>query len=332
MCSYCIVPFTRGRERSRPIESILTEVIGLRNQGLREITLLGQNVNSYRDCSEENEGSPTTMAPGFKTVYKPKLGGLPFSELLRRVAESVPDMRIRFTSPHPKDFSLEVLEVIRDHSNVCKNIHLPAQSGNDQVLERMRRGYTREAYLNLVDTIRLYLPEVGLSSDFICGFCGETDTEFEDTLSLMSTVRYNVAYLFAYSMREKTTAHRRYQDDVPQNIKVERLQRMAEVYRRHATELHRSFIGQEQLILIEGYSKRSKDYFFGRNEANIKVIIPIRKIPSQHSNINFSNASDGTLVAPVVGDFVAVRIEDANSQVLKGTPLCLTSIRSFYGK
>lgn len=203
MCSYCIVPFTRGRERSRPIESIEYEAKQLYSQGIKEVTLLGQNVNSYRDLRVDQELKTTdTMASGFKTVYKTKKGGMRFAELLERIAEAVPEMRIRFTSPHPKDFPDHVLRVMKKYPNICENIHLPAQSGNSNVLERMRRGYTREAYLELVDHIRSIMPNVGLSSDFICGFCGETDEEFSDTISLIEQVRYNVAYLFAYSMRE----------------------------------------------------------------------------------------------------------------------------------
>lgn len=203
MCSYCIVPFTRGRERSRAVESIEREVEQLAEQGIREITLLGQNVNSYRDLTVDPDRTMTgTLVSGFKTVYKPKVGGLRFGELLARVAETVPETRIRFTSPHPKDFPDDVLHAMLRYPNICKNIHLPAQSGNSIVLERMRRGYTREAYLELVDHIRALMPDVGLSSDFICGFCGETDDEFQDTITLIERVRYNVAYLFAYSMRE----------------------------------------------------------------------------------------------------------------------------------
>ncbi|XP_016961405.1 CDK5RAP1-like protein [Drosophila biarmipes] len=326
MCTYCIVPFTRGRERSRPLESIVAEVRALEEQGVREVTLLGQNVNSYRDRSgQEGEDSlKATPVPGFSTVYKPKTGGTPFAELLRAVARAVPEMRIRFTSPHPKDFSDEVLRVIRDHPNVCKQLHLPAQSGNTQVLERMRRGYSREAYLELVQHIRRFLPNVGLSSDFICGFCGETEDEFQDTVSLIQQVQYNVAYLFAYSMREKTTAHRRYKDDVPVNVKNERLQRMVQAFRKGATQLHRKMEGQEQLILIEGKSKRSDAHWFGRNDANIKVIVPAMELPV---------AGDlGAIRSYGVGDFVAVRIEESNSQVLKGTPLELSSITGFHSR
>lgn len=189
-------------------------------------------MNSYRDVSEGNDAvslvpAPTKLTNGFQTVYKPKIGGLRFSHLLEKVAKIDPEVRMRFTSPHPKDFPDDLLyvskiihyerlnitavifQVIRDHPNICKNLHLPAQSGNSDTLQRMRRGYTREAYLELIDHVREILPNVAFSSDFICGFCGETDSEFQDTLSLIEKVQYNSAFLFMYSMREKTTAHRR---------------------------------------------------------------------------------------------------------------------------
>ncbi|XP_022210824.2 CDK5RAP1-like protein [Drosophila obscura] len=322
MCTYCIVPFTRGRERSRPLASIVNEVRALQEEGVKEVTLLGQNVNSYRDKGAGEASEQPSLVPGFKTVYKPKTGGIPFSELLQSVAEAVPEMRIRFTSPHPKDFSDEVLRVIRDYPNVCKQLHLPAQSGNTEVLARMRRGYTREAYLELVDHIREILPTVGLSSDFICGFCGETEAEFEDTVSLINRVQYNVAYLFAYSMREKTTAHRRYVDDVPVAVKTARLQRMVQAFREGATQLHKHFEGQQQLILIEGKSKRSDAHWFGRNDANIKVIVPAMDLPTGATANAARRAID-------VGDFVVAQIDESNSQVLKGTPLEISSIGSF---
>lgn len=204
MCTYCIVPFTRGRERSRPIDSIENEVKTLAEQGIKEVTLLGQNVNSYRDLSIDsmNSDEPMKIVSGFKTVYKTKKGGMKFAELLQRIAEAVPEVRIRFTSPHPKDFPDDVLIVMKKYPNICRNIHLPIQSGNNAVLERMRRGYTREAYLELVAHIRSKLPGIGISSDFIAGFCGETEDEFTDTLSAIEKVKYNMAYMFAYSMRE----------------------------------------------------------------------------------------------------------------------------------
>lgn len=315
MCSYCIVPFTRGRERSRPMASIEEEVRHLQSQGVKEITLLGQNVNSYRDISTTADKGPTTLAPGFKTVYKPKIGGARFGELLEKIAEAVPEVRIRFTSPHPKDFPEEVLRIIQKHPNICKNLHLPAQSGSTTVLERMRRGYSREAYLELIERVRNLLPNVALSSDFILGFCGETEEEFADTLSLIEAVQYNVAYIFPYSMREKTTAHRRFKDDIPKEVKAERMRRTIEVFRRNATELNSRMIGQEQLILIEGNSKRSQEDFYGRNDGNIKVIIPKIKLNSRE-------------IQP--GDYIAVKIHSASSQVLKGTPLRHTTLSDFH--
>lgn len=259
MCSYCIVPFTRGKERSRPLASIVAECLQLGQQAsIREITLLGQNVNSYRDLSTDagdaDRSATYTLAPGFKTVYKPKQGGARFARLLEEVAGLLPQTRIRFTSPHPKDFPDDVLHVMRAHRNICANLHMPAQSGSSAVLERMRRGYTREAYVALVQRVRELLPGVTLSSDFICGFCGETDAEFAETISLMEEVRYQVAYMFAYSMREKTTAHRRFVDDVPAEVKNERLRQMIDTFRRAATEENARFVGKEQTILVEGVS------------------------------------------------------------------------------
>ncbi|KAK9738028.1 Radical SAM superfamily [Popillia japonica] len=292
MCTYCIVPFTRGRERSRPVSSIIDELQYLSDQGVKEITLLGQNLKDLRWLN--------------LPVYKTKLGGLRFADLLEKVADVNPEIRIRFTSPHPKDFPDEVLQLIQEKPNICQSLHLPAQSGNSNVLERMRRGYTREAYLELVEHVRQILPNVAISSDFICGFCGETEEEFQDTLSLIEAVKYNTAYLFPYSMREKTTAHRRYQDDVPQYIKQRRLDRMIHLYRGIVKSLNRQKIGQLQLVLVEGYSKRSKLHLAGRNDANIKVIFPIGEIPVQ------DDSSSCRSIEP--GDYIVVQINDSTSQ------------------
>lgn len=322
MCTYCIVPFTRGRERSRPVSSILHEIELLSEEGVKEVTLLGQNVNSYRDLSRVGAtDNVTSLAKGFKTVYKTKKGGLRFADLLEQVAAVNPEMRIRFTSPHPKDFPDEVLEMIKTHPNVCKSLHMPAQSGNSAVLERMRRGYTREAYLELIDRVREYLPEVALSSDFICGFCDETEEEFLDTLSLMELVRYNTAYLFPYSMREKTTAHRRYEDNVSAEVKQERLERMIKVFRQNALKLNAAQIGRIHLVLIEGFSKRSNQFLRGRNDHNIRVILPDEIVP-------FKDGSKGRRLEK--GDYVAVLVNDATSQVLKGIPLYLSGLQEFY--
>ncbi|KAK7872978.1 hypothetical protein R5R35_004282 [Gryllus longicercus] len=327
MCTFCIVPFTRGRERSRPLSSILEEVRQLSEEGVKEVTLLGQNVNSYRDLSEVHHfgrastDEETHMSRGFKTVYRPKRGGLRFADLLEKVSNVNSEMRIRFTSPHPKDFPDEVLHLIRERPNICNNLHLPAQSGNDRVLERMRRGYTRAAYLELVDHVRDVLPGVTLSSDFICGFCGETEQEFEDTLSLMERVQYHMAFLFPYSLREKTVAHRKLQDDVPSAVKQERLLAMVGLFRRGALKLNKEQIGRRQLILVEGRSKRSDQFLAGRNDGNTKVIIPAYSVPEHRFSRN-----DKPIVS---GDYVVVQINDASSQVLKGTPLYHSTLSEF---
>lgn len=321
MCSYCIVPFTRGRERSRPIDSIIDEVKQLSSLGIKEVTLLGQNVNSYRDLSHESK-SCVSLVPGFKTVYKPKSGGLTFDILLEEVAKVDPEMRIRFTSPHPKDFPDQVLRVIKSHSNIAKNIHLPAQSGSNQVLERMRRGYTREAYFDLVDRIRHVIPNCTLSSDFICGFCGETQSEHNDTIDLLNRVRYNTAFTFAYSMRERTHAFYKLSDDVPNDVKISRLNEVNQLYRELALDINKSLVGKEQIILIEGQSKKSQNDLYGRNEANLKVIVKKSSIPQ----INDSN--DLRPISP--GDYVVVRIEDCSSITLIGKPICRTTLSDYY--
>jgi tRNA-N(6)-(isopentenyl)adenosine-37 thiotransferase enzyme MiaB len=321
MCSYCIVPFTRGRERSRSIDSIIDEVKQLSSLGIKEVTLLGQNVNSYRDLSHESK-SCVSLVPGFKTVYKPKSGGLTFDILLEEVAKVDPEMRIRFTSPHPKDFPDQVLRVIKSHSNIAKNIHLPAQSGSNQVLERMRRGYTREAYFDLVDRIRHVIPNCTLSSDFICGFCGETQSEHNDTIDLLNRVRYNTAFTFAYSMRERTHAFYKLSDDVPNDVKISRLNEVNQLYRELALDINKSLVGKEQIILIEGQSKKSENDLYGRNEANLKVIVKKSSIPQ----INDSN--DLRPISP--GDYVVVRIEDCSSITLIGKPICRTTLSDYY--
>ncbi|XP_063625713.1 CDK5RAP1-like protein [Cydia splendana] len=321
MCTYCIVPFTRGRERSRPLRSIVDEARLLADRGVKELTLLGQNVNSYRDPREnpDDERLDTQLAKGFKTVYKPKKGGLRFADLLDQVSAAVPDMRVRFTAAHPKDFPDEVLQVINERPNICKLLHLPAQSGSSTVLERMRRGYTREAYLQLVEHVKNTIPGVGLSTDMICGFCGETDEEFEETMTLMQQVDYNIAFLFPYSMREKTAAHRRYKDDVPDSVKKLRHNRMIQLYRTKSQALNESEIGNTHLVLIEGTVPKTGQ-FLGRNEFYMKVVFDQCEIESQ----------DGGKVSMKPGDFVAVRITGAKSSVLTGVPMYHSSVREFY--
>jgi len=210
MCSFCIVPFTRGRERSRGSLSVVEEVKYLRGEGVREVTLLGQNVNSYHDkegVSAWGEGHANSK--GFAELYKLREGeGVRFAELLERCAQAAPEMRFRFTSPHPKDFPDALLDVIAANANICKQVHIPPQSGSSQMLARMRRNHSRDSYLDLIRNIRQRIPGVALSGDVIVGFCDETQHEFEDTLSLMQEVRFDQAFMFAYSMRERTHAHR----------------------------------------------------------------------------------------------------------------------------
>lgn len=313
MCSYCIVPFTRGRERSRPLNSILEEVRILSDQGVKEVTLLGQNVNSYRDTSEEQfcGKDETRLSRGFSTLYKAKRGGLRFSDLLDRVSRIDPDMRVRFTSPHPKDFPDEVLQLIAERANICKQIHLPAQSGSNQVLEAMRRGYTREAYLELVENIKKVIPGVGLSSDFISGFCGETEVDHEQTLSLIRAVGYNVGFLFAYCMRKKTHAYHRLEDNVVPEVKQRRLTECIDVFREEAARINAKLVGSTQLVLVEGDSKRSAADLCGRNDGNMKVIFPKENVPAS-----------GTGSAPIrAGDYVLVKISSSTSQSLRGRAL-----------
>ncbi|CAB3252874.1 unnamed protein product [Arctia plantaginis] len=319
MCTYCIVPFTRGRERSRPVSSIVDEVRQLADQGVKEVTLLGQNVNSYRDVTQATEKVDTQVAKGFITVYKTKKGGLRFADLLEKVSAVDPEMRIRFTAAHPKDFPDEVLQIISERPNICKLLHLPAQSGSSAVLERMRRGYTREAYLQLVEHVKKTIPGVGLSTDMICGFCGETDEEFEETLSLMEIVDYNIAFLFPYSMREKTTAYRRYKDDVPDHIKKYRHNRMIDIYKRKCQLLNEAEIGNTHLVLVEGVARKS-DKILGRNELYLRVAFDQTAIPSE----------DGGRREVKPGDYVAVEIVGARSATLLGVPLYHTSLSEFY--
>lgn len=329
MCSYCIVPFTRGRERSRPLASILDEVRALSDQGVKEVTLLGQNVNSYRDTSAEScalieRTGGQLLSEGFRTIYKMPSGGLRFADLLDKVSQVDPEMRIRFTSPHPKDFPDQVLEVIKDRDNICKQIHLPAQSGNTEMLERMRRGYTREAYLELVDHIRSIIPGVALTSDFICGFCGETEEAHRDTLSLVESVQYSFAYVFAYSLREKTQAHRRLEDDVPLEVKNRRVAEVLAVFRRRVKQLFDKQVGSHQLVLVEGESRRSQNDLAGRNDSNTKVIFPRASVPeSPQSTVHRE-------VDP--GDYVLVKVHDCSSQVLKGSAVHITSLQEHFSE
>ena len=250
-CHYCIVPYTRGRERSRDVESILREVRDLRDRGFKEVTLLGQNVNSYT----WNEGNS-------------------FPQLLRRVAEEVPEMRIRFTTSHPKDMSDETLRVIAEMPNVCKHIHLPVQSGSDRILKLMNRKYTREWYMDRVDAIRRIIPDCGLSTDIFVGYHSETEEDHQLSLSLMREVSYDSAFMFKYSERPGTYASKHLPDDVPEEEKIHRLNELIALQTEISAQQNKKDEGKEFSVLIEGFSKRSREQLMGRTEQNKAVVMP----------------------------------------------------------
>ena len=254
-CHYCIVPYTRGRERSRDVESILTEVRDLRDRGFKEVTLLGQNVNSYSGEWRVESGECVL-----------------FPELLRRVAEEAPDMRIRFTTSHPKDMSDETLRVIADMPNVCKHIHLPVQSGSDRILKLMNRKYTRQWYMERVEAIRRIIPDCGLSTDIFVGYHSETEEDHQLSLSLMREVGYDSAFMFKYSERPGTYASKHLPDDVPEEVKIRRLNELIQLQTQLSAEANRRDEGRVFDVLVEGFSKRSRDQLCGRTEQNKMVV------------------------------------------------------------
>lgn len=277
-CHYCIVPYTRGRERSRDVESILKEVKDLEKKGYKEVTLLGQNVNSYHF---EKDGETVT-----------------FPMLLRLVAETVPGMRVRFTTSHPKDMSDETLHVIAEIPNVCKHIHLPVQSGSSRILKLMNRKYTREWYMERVAAIRRIIPDCGLSTDIFSGFHSETEEDHQMSLSLMRECGYDSAFMFKYSERPGTYASKHLPDDVPEEVKIRRLNEMIELQNQLSAESNVKDVGKTFEVLAEGVSKRSKEQLFGRTEQN-KVVV-------------FDRGTHR------IGDFVKVRITESSSATLKG--------------
>ena len=279
-CSYCIVPYTRGRERSRERESILREFRSMQEQGYREVTLLGQSVNSYLY---------TDPATGETTD---------FPDLLDLLASTAPEVRIRFTSPHPKDMTDETIEMMARHPNICRHIHFPLQSGSNAVLKRMHRGYTREWYLDRVRKIREVMPDCALSADIIAGFCGETEEDFRETLAVMEEAAFDSSFTFKYSDRPGTLASKRMKDDVPEVVKLERLQRMIDLQQRLSLESNLRDVGKTFEVLIEGFSKKSRSQYYGRTSQN-KVIVFDKK--ESH-----------------IGDFVTVTVDEATSATLLG--------------
>ncbi|MBD5265323.1 MAG: tRNA (N6-isopentenyl adenosine(37)-C2)-methylthiotransferase MiaB [Bacteroides sp.] len=278
-CSYCIVPYTRGRERSREPKSILHELADLRSRGFKEVTLLGQNVNSYNYVDEE--GAVTD-----------------FPALLAMVAQAAPDMRVRFTTSHPKDMSDKTLETMAAYPNIARHIHLPVQSGSNEVLKLMNRKYTREWYLDRVAAIRRILPDAGLSTDLFTGFHNETEENFQETLELMREAGFDSAFMFKYSERPGTYASKHLPDNVPEDVKIERLNRMIALQNELSAESNRKDIGREFEVLVEGRSKRSADEYIGRTSQNKVVVFPKGETKP--------------------GDFVKVRITDSSSATLRG--------------
>jgi len=348
MCAFCIVPFTRGRERSRPFSSIVDEARRLSREGYKEVTLLGQNVNSYADKSGKffAETSNTLVptgdasdpfepyyARGFRSVYKPSRsrdGAMRFGELLDLVADVDPEMRVRFTSPHPKDFPDEVLQIIKSRANVGKQLHMPAQSGSTSVLERMRRGYSREAYLDLATKVRLTIPGVAISSDFIAGFCGETEEEHEDTVSLIRQVKYESAFMFAYSMREKTGAARRLNDDVTEATKKRRLAEIIAAQREEALLANEAEIGKIVCVLVDGAARKDKtEKLAGRTCANKRVVV--RRATASERFDRDKEMGFGVADVPLrIGEYVAARVTGANASTLFAEPVARTTLSEFY--
>ena len=293
MCSFCVVPFTRGRERSRDPQSIVAEAHELFEQGFREVTLLGQNVDSYiwsggglkkEILTEEQLKNATT-----------------FAMLLELVAQVSPELRVRFSTSNPRDMTDDVLHVIAKYPNICKYIHLPVQSGSSAMLERMNRGYTREQYLDRIAAIRRILPDCSISTDIIAGFCGETEEEHQETVSLMELVGYDFAYMFKYSERPGTLAERKYEDDVPEEVKSRRLQQIVDLQQQLSAKRTLAMKGKIHEVLIEGPSKKSPEMLMGRNTQNVVVVFPKGDHkPGTYVNVKADSCTVATLIGTVV--------------------------------
>ena len=300
MCTFCVVPFTRGRERSREPQSIMSEIQDLWDKGFKEITLLGQNVDSY-----------LWYGGGLKKDFvnasaMQKATSVDFDQLLEMVAVGFPKMRIRFSTSNPQDMHESVLHVIAKYPNICKHIHLPVQSGSNRILKEMNRLHTREEYMTLIDKIKTIVPNASISQDMIAGFPTETEEDHQDTLSLMAYVKYSFGYMYSYSERPGTLAGRKMEDDVPEATKARRLQEIVDLQQKHAWSRSEEFIGKTVEVLVEKLSKKSKDEFSGRNSQSITVVFPKE---------NYK-----------IGDFVNVKIETCTSGTLKGIAVGLSEM------
>jgi tRNA-2-methylthio-N6-dimethylallyladenosine synthase len=297
MCSFCVVPFTRGRERSRDPESIVNEARDLFKRGYREVTLLGQNVDSYIWAG----GGLKKDIAATLDLTKPedRAKATTFADLLERVAQIHPDLRLRYSTSNPRDMTDDVLHVMAKYDNICKYVHLPVQSGNSRVLELMNRGYTREQYMERINAIKRIMPDCAISSDIITGFCTETEEEHQDTMSLMEWVGYDFSYMFAYSERPKTLAERQYEDDVPEEIKKHRLAEVIALQQRLSQEKVKAQVGKVHRVLVEHESKKSAEMWAGRNSQNTVVVFP----KGNHK----------------LGDYVNVLAESCSKTALIGT-------------
>lgn len=305
MCSFCVVPFTRGRERSRDPQSIIRECTDLFNQGYREVTLLGQNVDSYKytplptlHAGEglEEQGVDNSLSFG-------EVGGVvTFANLLEMVALIHPHLRVRFSTSHPKDILDDVLHTIAKYDNICNYIHLPVQSGNSRILELMNRTYDREWYMERVDAIRRIIPDCAISTDIITGFCTETEEEHQETLSMMDYVQYDFAYMFSYSERPGTLAAKRYTDDIPETVKSRRLKEVIAKQQHYSHQRLLNEIGKVQRVLIEGFSKKSDKDYCGRSDKNAMVVFPVSEYykPGQYVNVLVDRCTTATLIGKVV--------------------------------
>jgi tRNA-2-methylthio-N6-dimethylallyladenosine synthase len=310
MCSFCVVPFTRGRERSRDPYSIVKECADLFNQGYREVTLLGQNVDSYKwktphPALSKGEGSEKGETDQKVLSFGEDLGEakeMNFANLLEMVALINPDLRVRFSTSHPKDITDEVLYTINKLDNICNYIHLPVQSGNSRVLEMMNRTYDREWYMNRIDAIRRIIPGCAISTDVITGFCSETDEEHQDTLSMMDYVQYDFAYMFMYSERPGTLAAKRYADDIPEPVKRQRLKEIVAKQQAHSYIRLQAQVGTIQKVLIEGFSKKSDNDYCGRSDQNAMVVFPVSENykPGQYVSVLVERSTTATLIGKVI--------------------------------
>lgn len=295
MCTFCVVPFTRGRERSRDAESIVNEVRELYQKGYREVTLLGQNVDSYLWY-----GGGAKMDFN-KLSELQKASSVNFAQLLEKVALVSPEMRIRFSTSHPQDMTDQVLETMAKYENICDYIHLPVQSGNSRILEMMNRGYTREWYMQRIDSIKRIIPGCAISQDIISSFCSETEEEHKDTLSLMDYVKFDYGFMFKYSERPNTKAARQFEDDVPEDVKSRRLTEIIEKQREHSLEHNQSRIGNTYKVLIEGLSKKSDEHMFGRTTHNSVAVFPKKNYkPGDYVNVRITDCNSATLIGETV--------------------------------